>query len=258
VFIQSYLNKPDLANLDGELIVGSPFSKSCFNTTQSGVMSQDGEPNFRYLVFDYIDDSLMFEQRFEILRVKFDTGLTHHYHRVLQVPQRYIYSVEELLRFESRMVAKGWEGIMIRRPDGIYKQGRSTLNEAILIKVKRFQDSEAEILGAYEQETNLNEAHIDETGRNKRSSHKENKVLNGHLGGFFVRDVKTGVEFDIGTFQGVTKDQRFEMWTNFLVEPSKYLGKIIKYKFFPVGVKTKPRHPIMVGFRHEDDCDEIS
>jgi DNA ligase-1 len=259
-FVRGYLEHEELSHLDGELVVGSPFSPSCFNTTQSGVMSQDGKPNFKYLIFDLVDESgsIPFDVRISLLRNRL-LPITPRYSRLHMVPQRFLYNPQEVLDFEEKMVTCGWEGIMLRNPHGRYKQGRSTLHEEILIKVKRFMDSEAEILGAYEQETNLNVAVINEVGRSKRSSHKENKIPNGHLGGFYVRDKKTGIEFDIGTFQGVTMEQRHEMWITFLSNPEKFLHKTVTYKYFPVGVKNKPRHPILLGFRYDlGENDEIS
>jgi DNA ligase-1 len=56
-----------------------------------------------------------------------------------------------------------------------------------------------------------------------------------------VRDWKTGVEFHVGT--GFTAADRALMWA----KPP--IGETVKYKFFPVGVKDKPRHPVFLGFR---------
>ena len=55
----------------------------------------------------------------------------------------------------------------------------------------------------------------------------------------------TGVEFEIGT--GFTAAEREALW---LAPP---IGKIVKYKFFPVGVKDRPRHPVFLGFREAED-----
>ena len=42
-----YTAKWDYVGLDGELIVGSPTSKTCYNESASGVMRQDGAPAWR-------------------------------------------------------------------------------------------------------------------------------------------------------------------------------------------------------------------
>lgn len=256
-FVREELAKPEYLFFDGELGYGDPRKPGFYNNTQSAVMSQDGEPDFRYYVFDEVDESGItpFEVRLEKIRARFTR--IHQNSKLRIVPQRYLYSPEEVLSYESRMVSQGWEGIMLRKPKGIYKQNRSTLREEILIKVKRFVDGEAEIVGIYEQETNLNEAKLNETGNMKRSSHKLNKIKNGRLGGFRVIDIKTGVEFDTGTLEGFTLVKRREMWQQHLENPKHFLGKIITYKHFPVGVKDRPRHPIMKGFRTSMDMEIV-
>ena len=50
----------------------------------------------------------------------------------------------------------GYEGLMLRAPDGPYKFGRSTVKENTLLKVKNFLDDEAEVIGFKEQTTNTN------------------------------------------------------------------------------------------------------
>jgi DNA ligase 1 len=239
-----------LHGADGELVVGRPNTNSCFNTTQSGTMSQDGQPDVKYHIFDYTaatNPSYSFSIRQTLLSFMAEIP------NIILVEQKLIHSLDDLLSFEYESVTAGWEGIMIRALNGPYKEGRSTLREGWLIKMKQFRDSEAVILSAYEQETNLNESTINEIGRSKRSSHQENKIANGHLGGFRVRDIKSGVEFNIGNFDGVTKELRHQWWQNYLARPDYFAGRVITYKFFPVGVKDKPRHPTLRGFRSKID-----
>src|SRR5690606_1152285 len=121
-----------------------------------------------------------------------------------------------------------------RSIEGPYKQGRSTFKEGHLLKIKRFEDGEAEVVGVEEQMHNTNEATLDERGYTKRSTHKDGKVGAGVLGSLLVRDTKTGEEFGIGT--GFTMEQRNNLW-----EGRQYLiGKIVHYRHFPVGRKDAP------------------
>ena len=140
------------------------------------------------------------------------------------------------------MVAQGHEGLVLRDPEGLYKQGRSTLGEQGMIKVKMFSDSEAMILDTVELMHNDNEATVSEIGLTKRSSHKANKRASGMMGALQVRDIHSGVGFEIGT--GFTEAERRAHWP---------LGAIVKYKFFAYGVKDKPRHPVFLGFRDPID-----
>jgi len=94
---------------------------------------------------------------------------------------------------------------------------------------------------------NGNEATTNALGRTERSSHKDNKTGLNSLGGFECRDVHSGVEFKCGT--GLTADDREKLWK----DRDGLIGKLIKYKFFPIGSKDKPRHPVFLGFRSKLD-----
>ena len=122
---------------------------------------------------------------------------------------------------------------------------RSRLSLKILLKLKRFTDSEAVILDVVEEMANMNEATVDERGYTKRSSHQDNKVGKGRMGALLVRDLTTGVEFQIGT--GFDAADRAEFWEQDM------RGKIVKYKSFSIGVKDKPRFPSFLGLRSEID-----
>jgi len=241
-FIQRKL--AGLKGLDGELIVGHPRGEGVFQRSTSGVMSRDGEPEFRFYAFDmydhhYVDDA--FESR---LKATKRVALGHAH--VAHVPHKLIKSLAELNDYEAKQLLAGFEGVMVRDPRGPYKHGRSTMREGWLGKVKRFADSEAEILDAYEQEQNNNEKTADELGRAKRSSHKAGKTGKGILGGVVVRDIHSGVEFQVGT--GFDDATRATLWAK---GPAALTGRVIKYKFQPTGVKEKPRFPVFLGFRDD-------
>lgn len=54
----------------------------------------------------------------------------------------------------------------------------------------------------------------------------------------------TGVDFHIGT--GFDDGDKAAFWQH----RAKHVSKtIVKYKYFPVGVKDKPRHPVFLGVR---------
>src|SRR5690606_40344965 len=123
-------------------------------------------------------------------------------------------------------------GVMLRHPDGPYKHGRSTTKEGWLLKVKRFEDSEAQVIGYSEAQHNANEAKRNELGQLERSSHKAGKVGKQTLGALAVKDLKTGVEFDIGT--GFTESQRQLLWAM----GDNLMGKVVKYKSQPTDRKS--------------------
>lgn len=226
-----------LNGLDGELVCGDPCNKLCFNTTTSVVMTRTAPAtNLRFYVFDRVDMNLSFARRYQSMP---DTLPPFVY--ILN--QELVRNSEALESFENHAVNLGYEGVILRNPEGHYKQGRSTLKEQGLLKLKRFEDDEALVIGFEELMHNDNEAKIDERGYTKRSSHKANKVPMNTLGALIV--VWKGVQFNIGS--GFTAGMRAEIWKN----QKYYLGKQAKFKYLPVGLLEAPRHPVFLGWRED-------
>lgn len=231
---------PNLIGLDGELIVGPPNAKDVFRVTTSAVMSIKGEPDFRYYVFDHVGiETKPFTERYAALLKMAQNLILPSW--VVLVDQTLINNRSQLNKIEETYVSQGYEGLIIRSPTAQYKHGRSSAKEGILLKVRRFKDSEAVIVGYTEEMENQNEATRDAFGRTERSSHKDNLVGKGALGAWVVKDGDK--EFQIGT--GYTRKDRELFWE---IRES-CLGKIIKYRFFEVGVKDLPRFPVFQGFR---------
>jgi DNA ligase-1 len=260
--VQRLYGRPEFNGFDGELIVGDPTAKDCFNKTSSGVTRADGEPDVKYYVFDNYLATGNWYERFTCLVTLANVVA---YDRMIDVPHILVYRAEDLLAEEERFLNKGYEGLMIRALNSPYKQGRSTTNEGYLLKLKRFEDSEGLVLGMEERMHNANEATVNALGHTQRTSHQENLVPTNTMGALIVRDLKTGVEFNIGTgFDDSTRD----WWWNLIqstvgvetllnnggreyrwIEPDI----IVKYKHFAVGAKDKPRFPAYLGIRDKDD-----
>lgn len=235
--------------LDGELVVGDPTAENCFNVSTSGVMSRDGSPPFTFFVFDLVNIGLTvpFRERLEALHRRV-AGLYNPYISV--VPHDEIADPDQLVEYYEQKMLLGYEGVMLRDPNGVYKTGRSTLREGILTKLKPLEDDEAEIVGVYEMMHNANEAFENELGHTARSGHKENLVPKGILGGFNCLSERWEKEFNVGHGIGWTHEFRRKVWEN----PDEYVGKkILKYRFQAVGSKDRPRIPKGVGFRDKDD-----
>lgn len=244
----------DLEGYDGELIVGMSNSPTAFRDTTSGVMTKEGKPNVTFSVFDNFLASGTFSQRFATIKER--PG-------VIRLPHHYCIIPGQILELEQDYLLTGFEGLMLRDPNGPYKQGRSTEREGYLLKLKRFEDSEALVLGMEEKMHNDNPAKVNALGHTERSSHMENMVPMNILGALIVRDVKTGVEFNIGT--GFDDADRFKIWHDGLqqahVKKTKTDGgavvlfncpmQLVKYKYFPTGSKDKPRFPTYLGIRSD-------
>lgn len=237
--IRKVIKAANLPALDGELIV-----KGTFQAVTSAVMSEDGKPDFEYHVFDtFLDPKVPFTARIEAV-AEFVRAAKLPWLKV--VTHATLYSADDLVRYEATCVdEKGFEGVMLRSPDGPYKFGRSTEREAYLLKVKRFTQEEAEVIGFEELETNLNAATTDNLGHTKRSSAKAGKKGVGALGSFIVKNAH-GI-FNVGT--GMDAKQRADYWQR----REALLGEFITFKYNKAGMKDVPRFPVFIAIRDKRD-----
>ncbi len=238
-----------LEGMDGELVYGDPTDPLIYNKSNSYVMTSYSLPSgpLKFLVFDMWNMYGSFHERYqEYLSLISEEKLS----QVFSVSQTLIDTEKQLLQYEEDALTRGYEGIMLRRPDGIYKQGRSTFREGYLIKVKRFEDGEAKILDFEELNINNNEAVKDALGYQKRSSCLDGKIGGDTLGALIVQDTITQQVFGIGS--GFSDSLRKYIWNH----RSQLTNTIIKYKHFPYGKLEKPRQPIFLGFRDPIDIVE--
>lgn len=209
-------NLPD--GIDGEITVGEYF-----HNAQRALGTEGGRPDFRLHVFDFVTESLgkPYWERFMDLRAWWDSTNQACARFVRILTPTMIETEDGLERFEADCLARGYEGVMLRAPNGPYKCGRSTEQEGYLVKVKRFVDAEAEVLGTFES------------------------VNPGLLGGFVCR-AEDGAEFRVKA-SGV--GDLSAAWA----ARDSYVGKRLRYRYQPVGTHNAPRFPVMLGIREDWD-----
>lgn len=245
LYTQKLFGRWELEGLDGELIVGPAGAPDVFRSTTSGVMSVEGKPtSVTFWVFDCMNDpDLPFRKRLalaeDVAEEQFDIAVVSH---------SPILDLETLEMFEANALAHGYEGVMLRDSKAPYKYGRGTVKAQDLMKLKRFADAEAEIIGFEEQMHNSNEAKRDKLGRVERSNHKAGMVGKDTLGALRVRGINgdyAGIEFSVGS--GFDDSLRRKIWAT----QQRNLGKTVKFKYFPSGSKDAPRFPVFLGFRED-------
>jgi len=239
-YVQQVLGEYDLTGLDGELITYTDGVMDEYYQVESKIMSRDGTPDFKFHVFDLVEP-LPYWDRMEWLKDKLVFPETS---RLLKVLPVLIQSIEQLNAYEEACLQLGFEGVMLRDIDGPYKFGRSTFNQQWLLKLKRFEDAEATIIGFEELMVNGNEAVTNALGLSERSSHKANLIPGGKLGALIVVG-HNGVQFNIGT--GFNDEQRRDIW----MKRDSYKCKLVKFKYQPHGQKDAPRCPVFLGFRED-------
>lgn len=240
--VQEFFGDPLFNGFDGELIVGPPTAPNAFRLTSSCVMGHGELASewSRQLVFHVFDDwshDGTFEQRLADVRKRIRRSS-----KIFKVvPHERVVNHHGVEVHEEFFLQEGYEGVMIRDPNGAYKFGRSTTREGALLKLKRFEDDEAVVIGYKELLRNEND---DRTGglAQRRSSKKDGKRGGGVLGALCVRR-SDGVEFDVGS--GFDAAERAALWAR----RDALVGQVVKYAFFPGGSKERPRFPTFLGFR---------
>lgn len=221
----------------------------CRNTT-SCVNTIDKEWSFTWKLFDYIHT--------DVAHLGYTDRIEALYKRIGYISCPLDISVVEsstatcgadVIDMYEESLRLGYEGIILRKPDGKWKNGRSTLKEQFLLRIKPQSDSEAVVVGVVEAMENNNLALINELGYTERSSHQENKSGKGMLGSLLCVDLKSGNEITISAGK-LTHGERVEYFNN------PPLHQVVKYRSMTYGVKEAPRFARFYSFRAVEDLDD--
>ena len=264
--VTSRYSHSSLIGFDGEVAAESEVHPALCRLTTSALGSHAGEPYILWWLFDYVTPQtrhLAYDTRLEQLRDRVAEIWTYQpdlSQNLRVMPSRMINNLSELNAFDEENLLAGYEGTILRDPNAPHKEGRSG-KKPILWRIKRFVDFEFTAHTILEGEENQNEAQINELGHTFRSSHQENKVANGMIGAMLgtvasvVKDPTTGeVLFEPGTEVKVgagclPHDKR----KYYFEHQDEFLSKVHKAKFFPKGIKDKPRFPTWQTFRDQAD-----
>lgn len=128
--------------------------------------------------------------------------------------------VAQVLKLEQDLVAKGFEGAIVRQHAGLYKWGHKSSD---LLKVKSFQDKEFKVVDVLEGEGKFTGCAI------------------------FVCDQGNGKTFKVSP--KVTQEEKKQMYK----DRKKYIGQMYTVKFFDYTDDGTPRFPVGKVFRSQED-----
>ena len=232
--VQAAFEKAKLPDgLDGELIVDD----NDFQLTQSFLTTADAEGPFTYRVFD-IENNQTFDKR---CRLYIDICYDLRIDWVQDVHQSVYHTVSSILDFEDMLLARNYEGVMIRHPHGYYINTRSSPVDMYLMKLVRWHTGTARIVGYYEQNENTNHC----IRGSARSTSKSGLRPKNTLGGFHVVGPFNGndlCDFDISNMDGISHKRRKEIWS----QREQFIGRQVTYKFKRKNSDMRPRTPILL------------
>ena len=204
--------------LDGEFFVD--YGKfDLISGAASKKRSSDWPPHVKFMVFDYpCHEPLTYDERYDLLKIKLADHFSGTKPTVLHLLNRKKIPPEKFKTALQAIWDKGGEGLVLRNPLGLYRSGKRSKDA---LKVKNIFEEEATVLNY-----------------SKPPAHK-----NWQGGALLVKDVKSGIEFKVGS--GLNNFQRENLFAEF---PR---GSIITYTYMEKTKNNKPRHPVVKGIRHD-------
>lgn len=144
---------------------------------------------------------------------------------------------DHLYRAYDRLVERGWEGLVLVHKDHKYKEGRNSIKEGTILKMKDENNVwDGVVLDIVEGERTIEGAErvVDNFGVSSFSGKKEFKEPNGKAKGILVQFEDKGTF--VVSLKGFTDPDKVELLQN----KSNYIGRHFKYKGMPP-VKDFPR-----------------
>lgn len=173
----------------------------------------------QYHIYDICDSSMPFWKRETFLETLRDRIRQLGLGEVLVVVPETPATPDTLSYVHERNLSKRYEGTMIRLPNTKYEPGKRSKG---LLKLKDFRQEEYTVTGV------------------KKAAHEDT------LGS--VECVMRDGQVFYAT-PSMTDEEKQYIWDH----PDEFIGKVCTVKFFETTDDGKPRFPVLLGFRHEDD-----
>jgi len=164
---------------------------------------------------------------------------------VIKVKSYVVINAQEVKDLFEKVIADGFEGLILRSLDGRYKSGRATLKENLMYKCKPFETFDSQITGVV-QSTEVNddaEKKTNELGRSVTSKKLSERHTIEKASAFWVDYEGKPLKVVLA----MTDPEKVAVWAN----RASLIGKTIEYKGMLVGSKDVPRHPVMIRYRED-------
>ena len=159
---------------------------------------------------------------------------------MIQIVHKGFEHIDNLYQAYDQAILDGYEGLVVRNINALYKQGRQTLKSNTVYKLKNDDVEFDGMIIAVEESTVAREGAektINELGRSKTSQLKEDRILSGMAKGFKVR-MDDGRELTV-SLKGFNHEDR----KNLLRNPTDFIGETIRFTGMPpVKPGGMPRH----------------
>jgi ATP-dependent DNA ligase len=193
--------------LDGELYIhGIPFQQltSILNTEEAKLPSE-----VKYFVYDCIPNKdweqqktkLIYEKRLSLIRETLNDKVAN-YKKVIDVSTDLCSNAGDVINFYKEHLKQGYEGSMLKDPNGFYRWKRVTVKSGEMLKLKPFKSVDLEVVDIYAGEG------------------KFEGIAGGIICKYNNSTVSVGSGFDILTRKALAQT------------PNNFIGKTVEIKYF--------------------------
>jgi len=263
-YTTALFSKDEYHGLCGEMTLDNKVTGDDLCRLTSGALRRiKGEPKMQWNIFDYCTDEnkhLPYVERFAQARALVQALNNPD---IVMIDYCWIHSQEELDDYETYLLDLGYEGVIIRDHLADYKYGRCGKTHRGAWRIKTFIHEEILCTSIEEGVTNNNESKVNELGRSERSTHQENLVPNGTVGsikGTLLKDVldpqsrkllvPKGTLITVGPGNMPHGDRGY-----YFRNQHEIVGKVVKFKMFPKGIKDTVRFPTFVLIKNDNDME---
>lgn len=200
----------------------------------------------------YVDGRAMtFEERYELMRCACGKLHALGYMHVRLCEQWPITTLDEALRAYQYAIDNRYEGLVLKDPKQVYKNGRSTVKSGHFLRLKPEDPYDAFILDIVERKENLCESKVNELGYLKKAQDKDMKASTG-LAAVAVcycpaedRVIRVSLTRGLKDYEDTEAGpSRRKFWE----QRDQYIGKVCKFVGIPVKGMA-PRSPRWDSFR---------
>lgn len=184
--------------------------------------------------------------------------------KIVAVQQTLMQGADDIRNAYIWALENGYEGFCLKKADGPYKLGRSTLKQELFTRIKPEDPYDGVVLGIIERQSNLCESEVNELGYLAKKQNKDMKAPTGMAQTAVVYTPALGKLHKVSLTLGLTDADRARIWD----ERNELIGKCIKWIGIPVPGQDIPRSPRFKEWRndldpsylvhHESECLDVS
>jgi DNA ligase-1 len=231
-----FLGKP----VDGELFCPSMSLQEITKVVRRTVNIQD-DPQICLYIYDIPIEKVKYKDRLDIITTEYADIIDKNHCNRMKILESVEY--DRLIKHLNIFGAE-YEGTMLRNSSGLYEFGKRSSQ---LLKIKKFHDMEATIIGVeqyYTYEKILVSPNTPGSTKRKDGTWVKDGEAKAHkMVGAFICRLDNGIEFRVGS--GLGHKLRKQYWKN------PPIGQILTFKYQDFTDEGVPSFPIFLQMRED-------